>query len=92
MFNEPGSRLSNGNMLNPGEFNDLAEALERALFTFESTSNHAVVRLYRRGVGSSIDPMTASSHSSIDENSVLMGADSESIFLVYLYVCLCLGV
>lgn len=71
--------------LNPEEFHDLAESLERALFTFESTSNHAVVRLYRRGLGSpNLSRATDSVYSSVDDNSVLTGADSESIFLVYL--------
>ena len=73
--------------LKPEEFHELADQLERALFTFESTSNHAVLRLYRKGAGTStIDESIESLRASADDNSVLMGAESESIFLVYLCV------
>ena len=64
----------------PEEFHDMAESLERALFTFESTSNHAVVRLYRRECASAEESIA----SLAEENTMLSGADSESIFLVYL--------
>ena len=59
----------------------MAETLERALFMFESTSNHAVVRLYRRGTVSEDSVASLS-----EDNSILAGAHSESIFLVYLCV------
>ena len=58
----------------------MAETLERALFMFESTSNHAVVRLYRRGTGSASESIA----SLAEDNPALTGSDSESIFLVYL--------
>ena len=70
--------------LRPEEFHDLADQLERALFTFESTSDHAVLRLYRKGARSAVDESVESLRKSLDANSVLMGAESESIFLVYL--------
>ncbi|KAF7790048.1 hypothetical protein EIP86_000997 [Pleurotus ostreatoroseus] len=66
--------------LEPDEFHELVDALEGALLRFESTSNHAVIRLYRKGTGS----VDASISSLADETSVLQGANSESIFLVYL--------
>lgn len=83
IFNEPGQV----NALNSEEFEEISETLERALFTFESTSNHAVLRLYRRGLGSPTLTRPSDSIQSLgDDNSVLMGADSENIFLVYLCV------
>ena len=60
----------------------MMDVLERALFTFESTSNHAVVRLYRKSTASEDSVASLS-----EENSILAGAHSESVFLVYLYVC-----
>jgi hypothetical protein len=81
VFNKP-DRIEG---LNPEEFEGLSENLERALFTFESTSNHAVLRLYRRGLGSPTIYRTSSAvESDVDDNLVLMGAESENIFLVYL--------
>ena len=68
------------------EFRDLADTLERALYTFESTSNHAILRLYQTGTGSA-GPSRASIHS-VDTNEVTTGEDSEGIFLVYLCVIL----
>ena len=80
-------------------FGDIAGNLERALFTFESTSNQALIRVYRRSnllVSESFS--TASEQFSLfnssteldNENELLThsGAD-ETVFLVYLYV-LCL--
>ncbi|KAI0088109.1 Fusaric acid resistance protein-like-domain-containing protein [Irpex rosettiformis] len=82
VFNKPGQITA----INTEEFVDLSETLERALFTFESTSNHAVLRLYRRGLGSpSISRLSESLQSSVSDNSVLMGAESENIFLVYFF-------
>ena len=83
VFNEAG-KPKDTERLDSQDFAALEEALERALFTFESTSNHAVVRLYRRGLGSPSMSRLSESFQSSDENSMLMGAESESIFLVYL--------
>ena len=71
---------NNDKDLEPDEFHELVDALEGALLRFESTSNHAVIRLYRKGTGS----VDASISSLAEEASVLQGANSESIFLVYL--------
>ncbi|KAI0798617.1 Fusaric acid resistance protein-like-domain-containing protein [Irpex lacteus] len=83
VFNEPGK---NKTPPNSEEFVNLSENLERALYTFESTSNHSVLRLYRRGLGTPTLSRTAESlQSSEDDNSVLTGAESENIFLVYFF-------
>ena len=81
---EPIKCLRPGSGIDSDDFLDLAEELEHALFAFESTSNHAVVRLYRRGVGSPSMSRSSSSFPSMNDNAVLMGTDSESVFLVYL--------
>jgi hypothetical protein len=54
---------------------NLANGIQRALYEFDSTSNHALLRLYRGVDGSHAD-------------EILSGSDSEHIFLVYLYVIL----
>lgn len=72
--------------LQPQKFDQLLVEIERALFTFDSTSNHAVMRLYRKSDISSSSSFT-SEHSFLDENAMLTsGSDHENIFLVYLYV------
>ena len=77
-----GRRDDNRATLQPTDFVEISNSIERALFTFESTSNHAVLRAYRSG-NAGLD-----SHSSVasltSENQVLMGAESENVFLVYL--------
>ena len=74
------------NRITTQEFQQLADAVRRALFTFESTSNHAVVRLYRRQQNMSGTQSRDSYGSVFDENQVLTGNDGESVFLVYLCV------
>ena len=75
----------------PAEFLELVEGIERALFVFESTSNQAVLRLYRRntpthGLDSSMTASRASIASMTDENEnpLTVGTDNENVFLVYL--------
>ena len=77
--------------MRPADFHAHSETVERALFTFESTSNHAVVRLYRSGNISGFDSR-ASIASLTSENQVLAGDESENVFLVYLcaYIYNCL--
>ncbi|TCD61379.1 hypothetical protein EIP91_008533 [Steccherinum ochraceum] len=70
--------------IEPRDFHDLASALERALFTFESTSNHAILRLYRTGTAT--EPSHSSSTSFGDENQLTTGSQSENIFLVYFFI------
>ncbi|KAI0765646.1 Fusaric acid resistance protein-like-domain-containing protein [Trametes elegans] len=71
--------------MDPADFHELSENVDRALFTFESTSNHAVLRLYRSGNLSGLDSR-ASIASLNSENAVLAGDDSENVFLVYFYI------
>ncbi|KAI0076130.1 hypothetical protein K474DRAFT_1663382 [Panus rudis PR-1116 ss-1] len=69
--------------IDPEAFGDLADSLERALFQFESTSNHAILRLYTKGAGSSrVSTVSVPS----DDNPVTTGDDSENIFLVYFFI------
>ncbi|KAH9857292.1 hypothetical protein C2E23DRAFT_807373 [Lenzites betulinus] len=67
------------------DFLELSDNVERALFTFESTSNHAVLRLYRSGNVSGVDSR-ASIASLTSENQALSGDESENIFLAYFYI------
>jgi hypothetical protein len=67
----------------PQEFHQLVDSIERALFTFESTSNHAVLRLYRKSEVSESQSWE-SLKSYAEENSVLLGSEGEQVFLVYL--------
>ncbi|EMD33734.1 hypothetical protein CERSUDRAFT_87077 [Gelatoporia subvermispora B] len=83
-FVQPRSR-SDKDTIRPEEFEELAHTIERALFTFESTSNHAVIRLYRSGNRSGLE--SRGSLSSLDgENPRFSGIDGESIFLVYFFI------
>lgn len=79
------------NVMQPYEFSELVEGIEAALVRFESTSNHAVLRLFRRSdMSSSAHPTspTASpdlrSGRQLEENGFLSPADNEHVFLVYL--------
>jgi hypothetical protein len=72
--------------INPEEFVELADDIERALLRFESTSNHALLRLYRRSDISDSESITRASLYSVtgDTNALLLGGDNETVFLVYL--------
>lgn len=78
-----------GKKFNPTEFNELADKLERALFTFESTSNQAFMRLYRKSLHSE-DLGDQESRASIvsieDGRSVLSVTEYENLFLVYFFI------
>ena len=64
-------------------FYQLSEDIQRALFTFESTSNQAVLRIYRRNDLLSSLPSESSSMS-MEENRILVRSGvEESVFLVY---------
>ncbi|TDL21690.1 hypothetical protein BD410DRAFT_789429 [Rickenella mellea] len=67
--------------IEPEEFVQLSEDIERALFTFESTSNHAVMRIYRRSSFSSARNSQLSLVS-LDEG----GGNNETVFLVYFFI------
>lgn len=67
------------------EFDQLIEDIERALFTFDSTSNQAMVRLYGRRISSSSS--YHSLESSLGDNPLFTsGTEHENVFLVYLWV------
>ncbi|KAK7692161.1 hypothetical protein QCA50_003780 [Cerrena zonata] len=79
----PSTKSDKLGKLNTAEFAQLSESLERALFQFESTSNHAIVRLYRKGTGSSRMSITSLSDS---DNPYMADNDSENIFLIYFFI------
>ncbi|KAF8269290.1 Fusaric acid resistance protein-like-domain-containing protein [Lactarius quietus] len=71
------------------EFINLANGIQRALYEFDSTSNHALLRLYRHGVGVDAGSQTTSSADDNNNNPnpiLLSGTDSEHIFLVYFFI------
>ncbi|KAH9949028.1 Fusaric acid resistance protein-like-domain-containing protein [Amylocystis lapponica] len=73
------------NLIEETEFQKLADDIERALFTFDSTSNHAVLRLYRANTTSGLQ--SRDSHSSmLSDNPMLINTDGENIFLVYFFI------
>ncbi|RXW25613.1 hypothetical protein EST38_g244 [Candolleomyces aberdarensis] len=66
-------------ILQPQDFIEMAEGIEAALIRFESTSNHALLRIYRKGASSS------QSWKGDDDNSLLTD-ESEHVFLVYFFI------
>ncbi|KAJ7162250.1 Fusaric acid resistance protein-like-domain-containing protein [Mycena filopes] len=67
------------------EFLELIDGIEQALMRFESTSNHAVLRLYRRSAASEFTSDLRDSNYS--ENIELLNADNnEHVFLVYFFI------
>ncbi|KAF9237441.1 Fusaric acid resistance protein-like-domain-containing protein [Melanogaster broomeanus] len=59
------------------DFHKIIDGIDRALFTFESTSNHAVLRLYRRSNFSS-EPSR--------DNPLMADTEQEHIFLIYFFM------
>jgi len=75
-------------VLEPQDFFKLAEGIELALVRFESTSNHALLRIYRSGAhGNAFRPSspTYSTHPLDGHNTLLTEDEDEHVFLVYLY-------
>ncbi|KAJ7673046.1 hypothetical protein DFH06DRAFT_1319261 [Mycena polygramma] len=70
-------RRSKRHVFEQHEFLELVDGIERALVRFESTSNHAVLRLYRRSAASEVPD---------DENTEALSADNEHVFLVYFFI------
>ncbi|KAG1889875.1 Fusaric acid resistance protein-like-domain-containing protein [Suillus subluteus] len=70
----------------PHDFHILIDEIGRALFTFETTSNHAVMRLYKRSdfaapsMGDSIDSLVQR------DNMILTNGEHEHIFLLYFFI------
>lgn len=71
--------------LQPHDFHLLIDEIDRALFTFESTSNHAVMRLYKRSNFAAAS-MGISFDSSAPLDNVLMNSEHEHIFLLYFFI------
>lgn len=75
----------------------MAEAIEAALVRFESTSNHALLRIYRKGANASsrtVSPISgvragSSQWELDDDNNNLLTDEGEHVFLVYLWVSWC---
>lgn len=63
---------------NEHDFSDFSASIERALFTFDSTSNHALMRLYRRSAYTETSSIASTSDGLYDEN--------ETMFLVYFFI------
>ncbi|KAF9227087.1 hypothetical protein BS17DRAFT_861039 [Gyrodon lividus] len=72
-------------MMQPQDFHKIIDGIDRALFTFESTSSHAVLRLYRRSNFSS-ESSGRSINSSLEDNPLLADSEHEHIFLVYFFI------
>ena len=70
--------------LDPTELAALADAIERACYVFESTSNQAVLRVYRRYNAISAAASVASLESADDNPMLTQFGDNEVVFLVYL--------
>jgi hypothetical protein len=68
----------------PHDFHVLIDEIDRALYTFESTSNHAVMRLYKQSTSAA--PSTGGSFDSSvqQDNTLLINSEHEHIFLLYL--------
>ncbi|KAF7315965.1 ArAE-2 domain-containing protein [Mycena indigotica] len=78
-------RPSRRKILHQNEFLELVDGIERALAQFETTSNHAVLRLYRRSAASDLPPDLRESVYS-EDTQVLSGSENEHVFLVYFFI------
>jgi len=86
------NKTSDGENVGCPEFFGLIDQIEMALVRFESTSNHALLRLYKRS------NMSRASFTSLDQRSshtseilegkrnILTSHQNEHVFLVYLWV------
>ncbi|KAG1739349.1 Fusaric acid resistance protein-like-domain-containing protein [Suillus lakei] len=79
-------RVQRETSFQPHDFHILIDEIERALFTFESTSNHAVMRLYQSS-NFAAPSMGGSFDSSVQQdNTILMNNEHEHIFLLYFFI------
>ncbi|KAG6862245.1 hypothetical protein C0995_002176 [Termitomyces sp. Mi166 len=76
-------RRKNGSLFKQDEFLELVDAIERALVRFESTSNYALLRWYRRNDGPPGFSPRPRSISSLRETSIysFRGEDLDKIFI-----------
>jgi hypothetical protein len=77
-------RHRKGDPMELRDFFHLSDDIERALYVFDHTSNHAVMRLYRR-TSDTVDRFSLTSEDAVP--TILANGDNETVFLVYLYVC-----
>ncbi|KAF8504112.1 Fusaric acid resistance protein-like-domain-containing protein [Gautieria morchelliformis] len=75
-------RHRNGDPMDLHEFFQLSEDIERALYAFDRTSNHAVMRLYRRS--DTTDRFSITSEDAVP--TILANGDNETVFLVYFFI------
>lgn len=78
-------RRSKRGALQQHDFVELVDGIERALVRFESTSNHAVLRLYRRSAASDFTADPQDGAASVNTEA-LGSADNEHVFLVYFFI------
>ncbi|KXN90635.1 hypothetical protein AN958_03875 [Leucoagaricus sp. SymC.cos] len=88
-------KLSDRDSIRCPEFIELINDIEKALVRFESTSNHALLRLYRRSdIARSLSVSLASfdqhsshiSDASEAKNILLASNENEHVFLVYFFI------
>nr|GAT47657.1 predicted protein [Mycena chlorophos] len=79
------SQQRTGRVFHQQEFLELVDGIERALVQFETTSNHAVLRLYRRSVISEL-PSDLRESAYSEDTQVLSGSENEHVFLVYFFI------
>ncbi|KAG6336645.1 hypothetical protein ID866_2452 [Astraeus odoratus] len=72
-----------GEMMQPRDFHTITDSIERALSTFEETSNHALLRLYRR---SNFSPSSRKSVTSALDDERLRINQNEHVFIVYFFI------
>ncbi|KAI0047932.1 hypothetical protein FA95DRAFT_1558591 [Auriscalpium vulgare] len=70
----------------PNEFLELVMSIEKALHNFESTSNHALLRLYNRSDFSGAAPGSRGSIISLADSLLTNGGDNDNVFLVYFFI------
>ncbi|KAJ3519837.1 hypothetical protein NMY22_g13018 [Coprinellus aureogranulatus] len=95
------SNLRSRDIMEPQDFIELAEGIERALVRFESTSNHALLRIYRKGsqhpaasnfrgkspdLSISVTESNFSRSQSGGDNSLLTDDENDHVFLVYFFI------
>jgi hypothetical protein len=77
------------------DFEQLVEDIDRAMHFFESTSNHAIMRIYRKSIfeaealghGPSVDHTSNTSLvTDPEDEKVVSQHQNENLFLVYLCV------
>lgn len=79
------TRVQRETPFHPHDFHILIDEIDRALFTFESTSNHAIMRLYKRS-DFAAPSMADSFDSFVQQDNTLVNSEHEHIFLLYFFI------